>query len=174
MKAERCLCRKAEVHVSMKPHLISFFPPPSPPPPKALVSPPVITNATSAPSPPRAITSSPSIIWGKARAGLTRTQNKKTTWWSEQIVSFIKNVIGRPVYISGNSLGGFLATTVAAQHPEWVKGVILLNSTPFWSFAPNRKKLQKWVKEVCIIVGREGGKEGGRGREGGEKWDFWA
>jgi len=94
--------------------------------------------------------------------------------WSEQIVSFIKNVIGRPVYISGNSLGGFLATTIAAQNPELVKGVILLNSTPFWSFAPNRKKLQKWVKEVCIIVGREGGKEGGRGREGGEKWDFWA
>jgi len=83
--------------------------------------------------------------------------------WSEQIVSFIKDVIGRPVYISGNSLGGFLATTVAAQHPEWVKGVILLNSTPFWSFAPNRKKLQKWVKEVCFCGGREGRREGGRG-----------
>ncbi|GAB5030829.1 Hypothetical protein NocV09_00401050 [Nannochloropsis oceanica] len=70
--------------------------------------------------------------------------------WSEQIVSFIQDVIGRPVYISGNSLGGFLATTVAARHPQWVKGVMLLNSTPFWSFAPNRKKLQKWVKEIII------------------------
>lgn len=79
--------------------------------------------------------------------------------WSEQIVSFIKDVIGRPVYISGNSLGGFLATTVAAQHPECVKGVILLNSTPFWSFAPNRKKLQKWVKEVSVWEGKGGREE---------------
>lgn len=78
--------------------------------------------------------------------------------WSEQIVSFIQDVIGRPVYISGNSLGGFLATTVAARHPQWVKGVMLLNSTPFWSFAPNRKKLQKWVKEVGVGEGKERGR----------------
>ena len=47
--------------------------------------------------------------------------------WMEQIVVFIRDVIGEPCYISGNSLGGFLATAVAATHPEWVKGVILLN-----------------------------------------------
>ena len=70
--------------------------------------------------------------------------------WSEQISDFIKEVIGRPVYISGNSLGGFLATTVATRHPEWVKGVVLLNSTPFWSFAPNRKRLAEWVKNTII------------------------
>lgn len=80
--------------------------------------------------------------------------------WSEQIISFIRDVIGRPVYISGNSLGGFLATTVAARHYEWIRGVVLLNSTPFWSFAPNRKKMHPWVKEVSGCRGRLGRKKG--------------
>lgn len=70
--------------------------------------------------------------------------------WQEQVITFIREVIGQPCYIAGNSLGGFLATAVAAQYPDMVKGVILLNSTPFWSFAPSRKKMSEWVKNTII------------------------
>jgi pimeloyl-ACP methyl ester carboxylesterase len=46
-------------------------------------------------------------------------------------------VIGEPVYIVGNSLGGFVSLYLAASCPHLVKGVTLLNATPFWGFLPN-------------------------------------
>lgn len=49
-------------------------------------------------------------------------------------------VIGEPTYIVGNSLGGFVAVYFAACNPHLVKGVTLLNATPFWGFLPNRMK----------------------------------
>jgi pimeloyl-ACP methyl ester carboxylesterase len=32
--------------------------------------------------------------------------------------------------------GGFLACNLAARHPDAVKGLVLLNATPFWSSRP--------------------------------------
>lgn len=46
-------------------------------------------------------------------------------------------VIREPVYIVGNSLGGFVALYFAASNPHLVKGITLLNATPFWGFLPN-------------------------------------
>mgnify|MGYP002786579255 FL=1 len=45
---------------------------------------------------------------------------------------------------------GFLGTGVAALHGEWVKGLILLNATPFWAFLPPRKDLPEWVARSII------------------------
>lgn len=43
-------------------------------------------------------------------------------------------VIGRPTVLAGNSLGGYAALCVAANHPELVAGIALLNSAgPFSS-----------------------------------------
>ncbi|KAJ6777592.1 PHEOPHYTINASE CHLOROPLASTIC [Salix koriyanagi] len=50
---------------------------------------------------------------------------------------FVEEVIGEPVYVVGNSLGGFVALYFAASNPQLVKGVTLLNATPFWGFLPN-------------------------------------
>ncbi|XP_021736483.1 pheophytinase, chloroplastic-like [Chenopodium quinoa] len=60
--------------------------------------------------------------------------------WRDQVQSFIEQVIGEPVYIVGNSLGGYVATYFAACNPQLVKGVTLLNATPFWGFLPNPTK----------------------------------
>ncbi|PQQ20945.1 pheophytinase chloroplastic [Prunus yedoensis var. nudiflora] len=57
--------------------------------------------------------------------------------WQDQVRYFIEEVIGEPVYIAGNSLGGFVALYFAACNPHLVKGVTLLNATPFWGFLPN-------------------------------------
>ncbi|CAK9310234.1 unnamed protein product [Citrullus colocynthis] len=57
--------------------------------------------------------------------------------WQDQVRYFIEQVIGEPVYIVGNSLGGFVALYFAACNPELVKGVTLLNASPFWGFFPN-------------------------------------
>ncbi|CAA2985150.1 pheophytinase, chloroplastic-like [Olea europaea subsp. europaea] len=57
--------------------------------------------------------------------------------WRDQVRYFVEEVIKEPVYLVGNSLGGFVALYFAAYHPQLVKGVTLLNSTPFWGFLPN-------------------------------------
>lgn len=38
------------------------------------------------------------------------------------------------MFIAGNSLGGFVATNLAANHPRVVRGLALMNATPFWAF----------------------------------------
>ncbi|KAK4748945.1 hypothetical protein SAY87_015531 [Trapa incisa] len=57
--------------------------------------------------------------------------------WQDQVRYFVEEVIGEPVYIAGNSLGGYVALCFAACNPQLVKGVTLLNATPFWGFLPN-------------------------------------
>jgi pimeloyl-ACP methyl ester carboxylesterase len=52
--------------------------------------------------------------------------------WRDQLHDFITNVIGQPVVLAGNSLGGYSALCVAAQRPESAVGLVLLNSAgPF-------------------------------------------
>lgn len=47
-----------------------------------------------------------------------------------------RDVIREPVYLVGNSLGGYVAASVAAQHSSLCRGVCFLNATPFWAFSP--------------------------------------
>jgi pimeloyl-ACP methyl ester carboxylesterase len=54
--------------------------------------------------------------------------------WTEQIIYFIDKVIQRPVHIAGNSLGGYLSTSVSSRRSDLIKSVSLLNPTPFWGF----------------------------------------
>ena len=52
--------------------------------------------------------------------------------WRDQLYDFINNVIGQPVVLAGNSLGGYSALCVAAQRPDAAVGLVLLNSAgPF-------------------------------------------
>lgn len=60
--------------------------------------------------------------------------------WCDQVRYFVEEVIGEPVYVAGNSLGGFVALYFAASYPHLVKGITLLNATPFWGFLPNPVK----------------------------------
>lgn len=54
------------------------------------------------------------------------------TLWQAQLHDFITDVIGRPTVLAGNSLGGYASLCVAANHPDSVAGLVLLNSAgPF-------------------------------------------
>ncbi|KAL5981066.1 hypothetical protein ACLOJK_028986 [Asimina triloba] len=66
--------------------------------------------------------------------------------WQDQVREFIEQVIGEPIYVAGNSLGGYVALYFAACNPHLVKGVALLNATPFWGFLPNPKSSPKLAK----------------------------
>jgi pimeloyl-ACP methyl ester carboxylesterase len=48
--------------------------------------------------------------------------------WRDQTVAFIQDVIGKPVTVAGNSLGGFTALYAAASQPEMIEACILLNA----------------------------------------------
>ncbi len=60
------------------------------------------------------------------------------TLWCDQLHDFIRAKIGRPVVLVGNSLGGYASLCVAATHPDWVAGVVLLNSAGPFSSAEDR------------------------------------
>lgn len=49
------------------------------------------------------------------------------TLWRDQLHEFITEVIGQPVVLAGNSIGGYTALCVAAQRSESVAGLVLLN-----------------------------------------------
>lgn len=59
--------------------------------------------------------------------------------WTDQVLAFLKDVVGEPAYVAGNSLGGYIGTNLAANHPQWVSGLALLNATPFWAFRGPRR-----------------------------------
>lgn len=75
-------------------------------------------------------------VWAIDMMGFGRSA--KPNWeysgalWQAQIHDFVTEVIGRPAVLAGNSLGGYAALCVAANHPESAAGVVLLNSAgPF-------------------------------------------
>lgn len=48
--------------------------------------------------------------------------------WRDFLRDFILEVVGRPVIIAGNSIGGFISASLAADYPSLVSGVVLINS----------------------------------------------
>ncbi|MCS6814432.1 MAG: alpha/beta fold hydrolase [Cyanobacteria bacterium] len=75
--------------------------------------------------------------------------------WRDQLHDFITNVIGQPAVLAGNSLGGYASLCVAAQRPQSVLGLILLNSAgPFTDVGvPTRPNpIQQLVMNVARWV----------------------
>jgi len=48
--------------------------------------------------------------------------------------------------------GGYLATNLAARHPDIVSGLILLNATPFWSQRPPPGQ-ESWLWKLLQVDG---------------------
>ncbi|KXZ45010.1 hypothetical protein GPECTOR_59g617 [Gonium pectorale] len=48
--------------------------------------------------------------------------------WRDFLRDFTLQVVGRPVVVAGNSIGGFISTCLAADCPGLVRGLVLLNS----------------------------------------------
>ena len=71
--------------------------------------------------------------------------------WRDQLHDFITEQVKRPTVIAGNSLGGYSALCVAADYPQSVAGVILLNSAgPFTDTNPlGAKKVNPIQKAIA-------------------------
>lgn len=48
--------------------------------------------------------------------------------WRDFLRDFVLEVVGRPVVVAGNSIGGFIASSLAADYPSLVNGIVLINS----------------------------------------------
>ena len=46
---------------------------------------------------------------------------------SALVLGFIEKVIGEPVLLIGNSMGGYISILEAADHPQWVKSLVLVD-----------------------------------------------
>ena len=75
-------------------------------------------------------------VWAIDLLGFGRSakpnQEYSGNLWRDQLHDFSAQVIGEPAMLAGNSLGGYAALCVAAEYPQSVAGLILLNSAgPF-------------------------------------------
>ncbi|TRU35231.1 MAG: alpha/beta fold hydrolase [Microcystis aeruginosa Ma_MB_F_20061100_S20] len=87
--------------------------------------------------------------------------------WQQQLNDFIKEVVGQPTVLAGNSLGGYASLCLAANHSENVRGLILLNSAgPFSDTESNRQPnlaqkllrsilLQPWASYLLFLYTRQ-------------------
>ncbi|MDJ1175244.1 alpha/beta fold hydrolase [Roseofilum capinflatum] len=80
-------------------------------------------------------------VWAIDLLGFGRSSKPKLTYsgdlWREQLHDFITEVIGQPVILAGNSLGGYASLCVAAQYPQSALGLVLINSAgPFSESEP--------------------------------------
>ena len=96
-------------------------------------------------------------VWAIDLLGFGRSAKPKLQYsgdlWRNQLHDFISEVIGAPVILAGNSLGGYAALCVAAQHPSAATGLVLLNSAgPFTEANPTQKSssLQKLIKSILL------------------------
>ena len=48
--------------------------------------------------------------------------------WRDFLADFVLQVARRPVVVAGNSIGGFISASMAADYPGLVDGLILINS----------------------------------------------
>lgn len=73
--------------------------------------------------------------------------------WRDQLDDFIREVIGQPVILAGNSLGGYAALCVAAQRPSSAAGLVLLNSAGPFSDTQSQPKpnpLQTFLRSLLL------------------------
>lgn len=74
-----------------------------------------------------------------------------TNNWSylaQELIDYFERTYSQPVFAVGHSLGGVLSMMVAAQRPDLVKGLIMLDS-PFLTTFESRSLL--WVKRLGLI-----------------------
>jgi pimeloyl-ACP methyl ester carboxylesterase len=63
----------------------------------------------------------------------------------EQLLEDIGRVYERPVWLLGHSLGGYLSLMAALKKPQWVKGVVMLDSPVIAGWRSSMLRLTQWT-----------------------------
>lgn len=81
--------------------------------------------------------------------GLSEPQGRSATVWrnTQMLDRFIRQTVGAPVILVGNSMGGTVSLRLARRHPDIVAGVVLIDpALPFVMARPD-------PKVVSIVAG---------------------
>ena len=75
-------------------------------------------------------------VWAMDLMGFGRSEKPKRQYtvqvWVDQLLGFCSEIIREPVFIAGNSLGGYSSLCFAVEHQKWVEGLCLMNAAgPF-------------------------------------------
>ena len=93
-------------------------------------------------------------VWAIDLLGFGRSQKPKFLYtgelWREQLQAFCQEVIEAPVFVAGNSLGGYAALCFAVDCPDWVHGVVLLNCAGRFS-APEGAPQPRWQQALVTL-----------------------
>jgi len=94
-------------------------------------------------------------VWAIDLLGFGRSQKPDIVYsgdlWRDQLHDFITEVIRRPVVLAGNSLGGYASLCVAAQRPQSVAGLVLLNCAGAFTETVQTAQpnlLQQWLGDT--------------------------
>jgi pimeloyl-ACP methyl ester carboxylesterase len=83
-------------------------------------------------------------VWAIDLLGFGRSQKPKIIYssdlWRDQLRDFCTEVIQAPVFVAGNSLGGYSALCFAVDCPDLTQGIVLLNCAgPFSEDSTTRR-----------------------------------
>ncbi|PKI54488.1 hypothetical protein CRG98_025002 [Punica granatum] len=89
-------------------------------------------------------------VWAITLLGFGRSEKPNVVYtellWAELLRDFIIEVVGEPVHVVGNSIGGYVAAILAGLWPTLLKSLILINSAgnmiPVGSYIPLSKERQ--------------------------------
>lgn len=101
-------------------------------------------------------------VWAIDLLGFGRSAKPDWTYsgdlWREQLRDFIEQVVGQSVVLAGNSLGGYAALSLAAQHRDLASGLVLLNSAgPFsdnteTTLPTDNNPLKQWGRDTIRTI----------------------
>ena len=100
-------------------------------------------------------------VWAIDLLGFGRSAKADLTYsgnlWRDQLHDFITEVIGQPVILAGNSLGGYCSLCLAATRSDSAAGLILLNSAgPFTETESEQKSnsngniIKKLIRSILL------------------------
>lgn len=69
--------------------------------------------------------------------------------WRDQVADFVREVVGKPAVLAGNSVGGFTVLSTAAAYPDLVSGLVLLNASG--QFESSEEKLGDETPEKDVV-----------------------
>ncbi|MEO1401102.1 MAG: alpha/beta fold hydrolase [Cyanobacteria bacterium J06635_1] len=77
--------------------------------------------------------------------------------WRDQLHEFVTEVVGQPVVLAGNSIGGYSCLFTAATRPESAQGAVLLNGVGSFSETlaqtepnPFKEAVGKLIKDIVL------------------------
>ena len=96
-------------------------------------------------------------VWAVDLLGFGRSEKPPVSYtgelWREQLRDFVTQVIGEPVVLVGNSLGGYAALCFGVDCPQWTRGVALLNCAgPVGEDSVRPNPIQKWLFQIPGLV----------------------